>query len=358
MDAEAARHPAVAQRQLTAIPSPPRLLTAGGVNDFTGAYQLQSIVHHLIVTGDPAWAVRGAAWTARMLAERNARGPDGEPAGWLDTSSGVQRPYAWAGFTGHNFTPILHLARVIMANPSLADLAHSSTTIGEQVRGRMEQFDRAFALHAVHYMVRESESASLRLPRDLPVRNPRAPGSEYPANMGATFFKAALNQSCLKRMVGEAEDATLMRQATTGFVRHLMQDVIERVTANGRPVLSWDYATYIPRREDIGHANVVIRVLLTAHRNGYPVANGDIQHVAVMADMLMDADGRVNSDLIDGRNDTSRLPRSIYDFILLSRHSAGVRAKSEIAVARSNNFAYQGAWLFATREPRLREGCI
>jgi hypothetical protein len=354
-----ARTAATADASIVAPPPPPRLLAANGANDFTGAYHLQSIVHHLIVTGDPAWARRGADWASRMLAERNAPGPDGGAAGWLDSSPNVRRPYAWGGFTGHNFAPILHLARVILANPSLAALTHGERPLGEQARRWMEDFDVAFALHADRSLVREAGGrAYLRLPRDLPVGNPRAPGSEYPPNMGATFFEAALHQSCLKRLTGEAEDARRLREITSGFVRHLMQDVIERVSTGGRSVLAWNYSSYIPRREDVGHANVVIRFMLTAHRNGYPVDDSDIGRAAAMADMLMGPDGAVASDLIDGRNFTSRLTRSVYYFILLSRHSPQVRAKSQAVVARSRNFAYQGAWLFATQEPRLREGCM
>lgn len=341
-----------------APPPMPRLLTATGTNDFTGAYQLQSIVHHLIVSGEAQWARQGADVVARMLAERNAADERGAPAGWLDSSAGVSRPYAWAGFTGHNFTPILHLARVILANPELAALEHGGATLGAQARGWITAFDAAFALHARRSLVREGGRAFLRLPRDLPVANPRAPGAEYPPNMSATFFEASLHQSCLKQLSGRPDEARAFREAAAGFTRHLMQDVVKRVSIGGRDVLTWNYASYIPRREDVGHANVVIRFMLTASRSGYPVADEDIQRAAAMADMLMGQDGRVTTDLIDGRNYTSRLTRSVYYFILLSRFSPSVRAKSEVVVAQSRNFAYQGAWLFATQEPRLREGCL
>jgi hypothetical protein len=343
---------------VVAPPSPIRLISPTGGNDFTGAYHLQSIVHQLIITGDPNWATLGARWAEAMLGERNARDGNSEPYGWLDSSAGLRRPYVWAGFSGHNFAPILHLARVILANPVLVEREHNGTTLGAQARKWAAEFDRTLSVHLDRSLTRSGDQAWLTLPLDLPVANVRAPGAAYPPNMAATFFQATLHRACLHQLTGSAAAAAPLKALTAGFVRHLDKAVLEKIQIAGRPALTWNYAVYIPRREDVGHSNVVIRFLLDARRHGYPLSPQILPRLVTMADSLIDRDGNVASDLIDGTNYATRLARSIYYYFLLAEHSDSIHRKLEPLIQRSRNFAYLGAWLFATRPKALSEGCI
>ncbi|WFU66863.1 hypothetical protein [Bradyrhizobium brasilense] len=319
-----------------------KVLGASGDNDFSLAYVLQALTYQLITTGDPSLAKQIVDRGDAMLAERNATTDRGKPFGWFDRSSGVDRPYAWGGFTGHNFAPLMHFAQIVLSNPALGQKVYNGRAFRDYAIGYMNEFKVALQVHSSNDLVQQQGFSYFKLPSDVPVRSRTAPGSPYPPNMNAAMFSSILHLSCAEERLGTKEDSLRHRRLVDGFVSFMKDRVLTSAERNGRETLVWDYSSYIKRREDVGHANNVIRFLVEAHEAGYAVDGELLRRIANTVDLLMQPDGTVQSDLIDGTNYPARLAHSVYYFILLGRYSESIKAKVAAIRNASNIFAYQG----------------
>jgi hypothetical protein len=98
--------------------------------------------------------------------------------------------------------------------------------------------------------------------------------------------------------------------------------------------------------DDIGHANLGVKFLVDAHENRYRVARDDLLAIANTMDDLIEADGRVRANLLDGSTIAGSRD-SVYYILLLSRYSPSLKAKLQQTMNRTRTFAYWGPWLKA-----------
>jgi hypothetical protein len=89
-----------AQGARVAPPMATKVVGVDGANDFSLAYTIQALDYSLIATGDPRFAEQIVDRGDAMLAERDATTESGRTFGWLDRSSGVNRPYVWGYLRG------------------------------------------------------------------------------------------------------------------------------------------------------------------------------------------------------------------------------------------------------------------
>lgn len=339
-------------------PSAASVLGVDGANDFSLAYVIQALTYSLIATGDPHLGEQIVDRSDAMLAERDATTEQGHPFGWLDRSPGVDRPYAWGGFTGHNFAPLMHFAQIVLNNPALGQKTYKGRSFHDHAVSYMNEFKAGLEIHSNTDLVQQQGFAYFRLPSNLPVKNRGAPGSPYPPNLNAALFSSILHLSCAEEREGIKAEAARQRKLVDGFVAFMKERVLAFAERNGRETLVWDYSSYIKRREDVGHANNVVKFLIEAHEAGYAVDQALLRRLANTADLLMQPDGTVQADLIDGTNYTTRLARSVYYFILLGKYSENIEAKVAVIRRKSNLFAYQGAALYTlTDKPALDASC-
>jgi hypothetical protein len=100
--------------------------------------------------------------------------------------------------------------------------------------------------------------------------------------------------------------------------------------------------------EDVGHANLVAKFLYDAHAGGYGVRTSDLVALANTVERLIEPDGTIKKNLLDGGN-VPGPAKSVYYLILMAQYSPSLRAKLRPMVERSRIFAYYGPWLQALR---------
>jgi hypothetical protein len=322
------------------------VLPDGRLN-WSAGYIMQSMVYLLQATGEERWARELVGWGTAMLAHRDAPHPrDRRPYSWTDRSRAVKEPYVWAGFTGHIFAPLMEFARHVAERPDLARKTVQGRSFAEHAASFMQEFERALEVHDTE-LAEDKRRAFFRFAKPVPVANRRIQGQPLPVNMNATLFTAMLHLSKATES-DRPQDAKRLHQQVERFVRYLDEDVLERSPCGRETCVTWRYSTYINRAEDVGHANVVVKFLIDAHSDGYPVDRADLIGVAMSIGRLVDENGTFRSNLLDG----STIPGSrdsIYFHILLGRHSPSLKAKLLPIVVRTKNFAYWGPWLRAER---------
>lgn len=328
---------------------------ADGSYNWSLAYQLQSMVHHLAATGDPAWAGRIIAAADPMLARRDAVSPvDGQPYAWLDRSQAVTAPYAWAGYAGHNFAPLMEFARIAASDARLGACSYGGATLKQHATRYLMEFERVLAVHGNELVQKEGESWFVFA--HVPSRTAQLDGQELPANMNAALFTAMLHASAAEQVLGDGAAAARKRTWVRQYVRHLTRSVLQReACGEQRTCLRWDYASYADRADDLGHANLVAKFLFDAHEAGHGVEREDLQAFANTLDTLIDANGQFTGNLLDGEKIAG-----VSEFIPYAVVYAGLqdplREKIARAIAGSSDFAYAGGWLRAERERAERLG--
>ncbi|HEX2546678.1 MAG TPA: hypothetical protein VHL79_17480 [Ramlibacter sp.] len=347
-----AGYPAKAQPPATDISAP----APDGSYNWSLAYQLQSMVHHLAETGDPAWGARIVEAADPLLARRDAISPrDGKPYAWLDRSAAVTTPYAWVGYAGHNFAPLMEFARVVAGNPNLGACTYAGATLKQHAARYLAEFNRVLAVHQ-HELVRRGGESWFVFGR-VPSSSAKLDGQELPANMNAAIFTALLHAADAEQVVGEKARAAQKRTWVRQHVRHLTRSVLQRHACGERTCLRWRYATYATRSEDLGHANMVAKFLYDAYEDGYSVRRRDLVAFANTLDSLIDANGRFRGNLLDGdriQGVTAWIPYAI----VYAGLQDSLRQKISRVMAGSSEFAYAGAWLRAEAERAQRMGGV
>ena len=331
-------------------PDTPRAFLPEGRYNWSAGYTLQSMVYHLAATHDPAWAARIVDSGEAILAARNAASPlDGQPYAWID-SNDAAAGYAWLGFIGHMFTPLMQFARVVTADARLGACTYRGHSLRDYASGYLAEFNRAAdARRAELRTGRGTDWYVFSLP--VPASVAELQGQVLPVNMNADMFLALLHAAAAETALGSDARAQEKRAAVAGYVRYLNEEVlVRRPCGPGRACLLWNYSRAMNRADDVGHANMVAKFLLDAYQDGYPVRPDDLVALANTVDGLVDESGTVQANLLDGRT-IPRVTRSVYYLILYGPFVPGLQAKMDRLVAGSRLFAYTGPWL-AAHQPR------
>jgi hypothetical protein len=304
---------------------------------------MESMLMLYRLTGDVAWANRFIAWADALLAERDAPHPvDGKPFAWTDRSSNLSQPYVWTGFTGHVFAPLMEFARLVAENPRIQDKAYEGRTYRDHALRFMTEFNRALAVDLAE-LHDDGGHAFFCFKRHVPVANPKINGSPLPVNMNAALFTAMLHLARAEKALGQVDHSASLERQVSHFVNYLNDRVLVRSQAGGKTHLLWNYATYIPRMEDVGHANLVAKFLYDAQAGGYAVRTSDLVALANTVEALIEPDGTIKKNLLDGSN-VPGPAKSVYYLILMAQYSPSLRAKLRPIVERSRIFAYYGPW--------------
>jgi hypothetical protein len=328
---------------ITAPALPLQPLTAAGFSNWTAGYQLHSMVYHLAVLRDPAWAAGIIDTAESMLARRDAVGADGQPYAWLDRSSDVKAPYAWLAFGGHLFAPLMQFSRLVVADSQLAACTYQGKPLGDYAARYLTEFDRLLAQRSKELV--RSGGESWHVFDTVPSATGPLTGLPLPVNMDADVFLAMLHSIPVEAALGSAQQAAERKVLVQEHVQHLMQHVLHLVPcSSGRTCLRWNYSSYSSRSDDVGHSNVVAKFLLDAHDDGYAVPDGHLTAFASTMDSLIDASGQFTGNLLDGTT-VAGVVRSVYYEILYGRFSDSLRAKLQAIVMPSGNFSYAGPWL-------------
>jgi len=327
---------------------PPRLplpaVLANGRYNWSAAYQIQSMVYHLSITGDEKWARLIVDFGDTLLDGRDALSSiDGRPYAWLDRSENLTEAYAWAGYTGHCYAPLMEFARYVFAHPEVARSVYKGRTFRDHALGYLREFNRALAVH--YGELRDDRAYNYFVFGDaVPARTRRLDGLILPVNMNAALFTAILHAGKAEHALGDGQTA-LKRKQVERFVDYLNDRVLERrVCAQGKVCLVWNYSSYMKRVDDVGHANLVAKFLLDAYGDDYGVRRADVIALANTVDGLLNSDGSLVGNLIDGTTIKGTSP-SLYYLILLANYSPSVRSKVGCLARTLTNFAYSGPWL-------------
>jgi hypothetical protein len=309
------------------------------------------MLYHFEASGDKSWADQLIDWGYSLLDQRDARNsPDDKPFAWTDHSSGLSEPYVWAGFTGHAFEPLLEFAHFVAEHGSAQKKIHAGKTYREHALYFMNEFHRALALH-LSELDDDGRHATFRFIRHVPVASRTINGSPLPVNMNAALFTAMLHLAAADKILGDGSQSVMLSNHVAHFVNYLNDGVLKRVQAGERPYITWQYASYINRADDLGHANTVAKFLYDAYANHYAVGRDDLVALGNSVERLIADDGTIRGNLLDG----STIPgsrSSIYYLILMARFSPTFRAKVAPLVLRSNNFINCGSWLETSQPGR------
>jgi hypothetical protein len=327
-----------------------RAVRPDGSYNWSPAYDLQAMVYHLAATGDPAWAARIVDGGDALLATRDAPSPaDRHPYAWFDRSANVSRPYVWLAYAGHNFAPLMQFARIVATDPRIGDCVYRGRPLRAAARSYLGEFDRVLRAHRDELAHKDGYSYFV-FRRPVPVSDARLQGEPLPVNMNSDLFLAVLHSAAAESAFGEQGAAAERRTWVRQYVQYLTRSVLQRLPcAPGRTCLQWRYATYMDRVDDIGHANIVAKFLLDAYEDGYGVRRDDLSAFANTMDHLVDANGDLHGNLLDGET-IPGVAQAVYYEILYGAFSPELKAKMERLVARTGGFAYTAAWL---REQQL-----
>jgi hypothetical protein len=334
-------------------PAPPaQPLTAFVDNhryNWTSAYLMESMVTMYEIEHQDKWARRLIDAGTAMLAERDTIDPrTGQSYAWADRGPDVSEPYVWAGYTGHVFAPLMEFARFVAEHPQVWDKTYRGRVYRDYALLYMREFNRALSVHLAE-LTDDGRHATFRFIRHVPVRNPRINGSPLPVNMNAALFSAMLHLSAAEKAIGDPARADQLSRYVADFVRYLQDDVLVRSHANGQTYLSWEYASYIPRAEDLGHANLVAKFLDEAYRGGLGVQRGDLVALANTLDRSVETDGSIPNNLLDGTN-ISGTSSALYYLVLMAKYLPSLKAKLAPIVLRSKKFEYTGPWLEVSQD--------
>jgi len=333
-----------AKNGLVQPPSRPlEAILANGRYNWSAAYQIQSMVYYLSITGEEKWARLIVDFADRLLEGRDALSPvDGRPYAWLDRSENLTAPYVWAGYTGHSFAPLMEFARYVLAHSEIGRSIYKERTFRDHALGYLREFNRALA---VHYGELRNDGAYnyFFFSGPVPARSRRLEGLILPVNMNAALFLAILHAAKAEQTLGDGR-AAVKKEQVERFFDYLNERVLERrVCLQGKSCLVWDYSSYTKRVEDVGHANLVAKLLLDGYVDGYGVRKADVVALANTVDGLLNPDGSLVGNLLDGATIKGTSP-ALYYLVFLADYSQSVRSKVGCVVGNSTNFAYSGPW--------------
>jgi hypothetical protein len=166
--------------------------------------------------------------------------------------------------------------------------------------------------------------------------------------MNAALFTAILYLAKAERHEGRVDSADALSRSVSHFVAYLNDEILLREQCGSRWCIRWQYASYIRRAEDVGHANNVVRFLVAAQEEHYPVPYHHLVEIANTIDTITNPDGSFRSNLLDGSS-IEGTRDSIYDILLLARYSPSLKSKFQAVMAHGPSFSYLGPWRAANR---------
>ena len=328
------------------VMAPPAIgaVSKNGIYNWSPAYVVTSMVFLLETTGDEKWAAAIVDWAEQALAERDAISTtDNQPYAWTDRSSRVLTPYVWIAFTGHNFAPLMQFSSYVVHHRKLGAQAYRGRSYRDYALAYIREFTRALDVDKAELST-DKRHAYFRFAHSVPVKSSTINGQPLPVNMNAGLFMTILHLARAEAAAGRPGVAARLFELVTKFVTYIKDDVLVHRPCGDRTCTLWRYSAYYSRFEDIGHANLTVKFLVDANDNGFDVNRDDIVNVANTFDNLIDADGTIRGNLLDGTTIAGQR-NSIYFVFLLGRYSPSLKAKLERIITGSKNFAYWGTWL-------------
>lgn len=322
-------------------------VSKNGDYNWSPAYAASGMDLLLEATGDQKWAAGIVDWGEHILAERDAISPtDQRPYAWTDRSTRVQSPYVWIAFTDHNFAPLMEFASYVLKHKELGEKLHQGKPYRDYALAYMHEYTRALDIDMAE-LARNGDRAYFRFAKRVPVANAKLNGQPLPVNMNAAMFTAMLYLANAEAAAGKPDVSHRLSALVADFVSYLKKDVFVSHACGDRTCIDWRYCTYMPRAEDVGHANLTVKFLVDAHNNGYQVSRGDLVGVADTFDNLLDSNGKPKGNLLDGSS-VPGVANSIMYVMFLANYSPTLKTKLEHVMADNRNFTYWGPWLKAT----------
>lgn len=271
-------------------------------------YLMQAYVDAFKLTGDFHWIEKLVHHADTVLQQRDSivgkldyRGRSGPV--WQETA----KKYAWIGFSGGLFMPLVELGYLVAENDSLrSKILQDGRNLFTLTQNYIMAYHEVLNFYSEDW-VEHNDYAYYQFPSDLDrsgvvgaeaLKN-KAVAYDFGAFMGINY----INLSKYYKLVENNAAASLYLTRALKYARFFRSQMKWNLVTNG---LLWDFSQYYQNSvDDIGHANVNVLFLAKSYEANLEISESDLQGVANTYESLLYENADIGATLINGVDDTS-----------------------------------------------------